>query len=95
MKTQRRERIIRIRRDPRRRIIEEYDVHFFMLLNVESKIIEVMCSKKKEKKNYVEAFEVVIDKLRKKLEEEEQQLRKLKTAIALDNLLENQRSPLH
>ena len=41
-----------------------------------------MCNKKKEKKDYVEELEDVVDKLRNQVEEKDQQLEKIKSNIA-------------
>lgn len=43
-----------------------------------------MCSKKKEKKNYVEVLDVVIEKLRNHLEEKDHQLEQVKSTITME-----------
>lgn len=43
-----------------------------------------MCNNKKEKKDYVEALKEVINKLRKKLEEKDQQIEKVKRTIVVN-----------
>lgn len=47
---------------------------------------KVMCNKKKEKNDYVEALENVVENLRRQLEEKDQQLEKFKRSIAEKNL---------
>jgi len=48
-----------------------------------------MCNEKKEKKYYVEALENVADKLRKQLEEKDQQLKKVKINITMNRYSSN------